>query len=106
MGKNNFAEKVYDLVEKIPAGKVTTYKRLGELMSIRAYRAIGQVLARNPYVHEVPCHRVVRSDGGVGGFFGKKDLAASNEKARLLAEEGIEIEEGRVNLEEYMFSFE
>ena len=64
----NFSQQVYQLCKQIPKGKVTTYKVLAEKLGTRAYRAIGQVLKRNPYAPIVLCHRVVLNNGFLGGF--------------------------------------
>ena len=80
---SKFADQIYDLLAtKVPAGKVTTYKALAEAVGTKAYRAVGQVLNKNPHSwhadKKVPCHRVIASDGTLGGFaYGlqaKKDL--------------------------------
>ncbi len=69
--------------------------------SVRAARAVGQALANNPMPVVIPCHRVVRSDGSVGGY-----CHGINKKIELLIAEGIEIEHGRVkNLEKVLFRF-
>jgi methylated-DNA-[protein]-cysteine S-methyltransferase len=84
---------VYDLLLKIPAGKVSTYgdlaKALGKPL---ASRQVGRILGRNPNPIEVPCHRVVMSDGKVGGYFNGGDR-----KKELLEKEGISFTEGIVN---------
>lgn len=65
----DFEKKVYKQAVKIPFGKVKTYKWLAEKTGIPAgARAIGNVLGRNPVPLIIPCHRVVKSDGGLGGF--------------------------------------
>lgn len=64
----SFREKVYSVVKKIPEGKVLTYKEVAEKSgSPRAFRAVGNILNknRNP---EIPCHRVIKSDGKIGGY--------------------------------------
>jgi O-6-methylguanine DNA methyltransferase len=66
-----FSERVWKLVGKIPKGKVTTYGGIaGRLGRPGAGRAVGQALKRNPHAPIVPCHRVVKSDGGLGGYGG------------------------------------
>lgn len=67
--KNNpFTEAVYDVVRTIPAGKTLTYKEVAILAgSPRAFRAVGNILNKN-YNPEIPCHRVIRSDGTTGGY--------------------------------------
>lgn len=97
-------EKVYDLVKKVPAGRVTTYKAIAEKLGCKCYRLIGQIMARNPYAPVVPCHRVVKSNGEVGGFNGNN---YNIEKIELLKSEGVKIENGKVNdFEKLRFAFE
>ena len=72
MEKMTFSEKVYSLCRKIPLGKVTTYKEIATALNTEAYRAVGQALKCNPYAPQVPCHRVVSSNGSLGGFKGKR----------------------------------
>ena len=73
MQENNFNQKIYSLLKKVPKGKITTYKILAEALDTKAYRAVGQAMRNNPYAPEVPCHRVVSSDGSIGGFSGTMD---------------------------------
>jgi methylated-DNA-[protein]-cysteine S-methyltransferase len=76
---------VYDLLLKIPAGKVSTYGDLAKALgNPLASRQIGKILGRNPNPIKVPCHRVVMSDGKVGGYF-----YGSDRKRELLEQEGI-----------------
>ena len=65
-----FEQRVYDLLISVPAGRVTTYKEIGNALGKdgNIYRAIGQALHKNPFAPRVPCHRVVRADGSLGGF--------------------------------------
>lgn len=91
-----FDEKVYFITKQIPKGSISTYKEIGKAIGTKAYRAIGQVLAVNPYAPEVPCHRVVKSDGKLGGFFGGYESDNINRKIRLLESEGIQIKNGSV----------
>lgn len=78
-----FQQKVYDIVKKIPKGEVLTYKEAARLIgSPLAYRAVGNALNKNPF-KEVPCHRVIRSDGKVGGYAKGKKV-----KIKLLKKEG------------------
>ena len=64
----SLAEKCYQLLLRVPKGRVTTYKELAEAVGTRAYRAVGQAMNRNPRLFEVPCHRVVCSNGEIGGY--------------------------------------
>jgi len=65
------AKKTYALLKTVPRGRVTTYKALADALGTKAYRAIGQFMRTNPYAPRVPCHRVVASDGTIGGFMGR-----------------------------------
>lgn len=91
-----FQERVYSSLRKVPQGKVTTYKELGHALKSTAYRAIGQALRCNPYAPRVPCHRVVASDGTLGGFKGKRSGEEILEKERMLEQEGVQIKENRI----------
>ncbi|MEA1904367.1 MAG: MGMT family protein [Candidatus Hadarchaeota archaeon] len=96
-----FQDRVLRLVLRVPRGRVTTYKGLARALGKpRAYRAIANVLARNPRSVEIPCHRVVRSNGKIGGY-----SLGTEQKAVLLNEEGVKIKGGRVNLRRYLFKF-
>lgn len=92
----NFSDKVYELLRKVPSGKVTTYKILAEKLGTKAYRAVGQAMKNNPYAPEVPCHRVVRSDGSIGGFMGKMSGEEIAKKIKMLRAEGIEVKNGKI----------
>lgn len=83
-------------MREVPRGSVTTYQELAKALGIKSSQAVGQALRRNPYAPEVPCHRVVRSDGGIGGFQGCFEGSPVDRKIRLLREEGVEIEDGKV----------
>ena len=92
----SFAEAVYERLREVPAGFVTTYKDLAHAVGSCAYRAVGQAMRNNPDAPRTPCHRVVSSDGSIGGFMGEKGGAAIQKKIGLLREEGVEIRKGRV----------
>lgn len=92
-----FADKVYKLTKKIPKGKVTTYKIIAYKLGTKAYRAVGNALNKNPYAPKVPCHRVIKSDGSVGGF-----AKGTNAKIKLLKKEGVKIKKGRISLKKYV----
>jgi methylated-DNA-[protein]-cysteine S-methyltransferase len=79
------AEDVYDLLQKIPEGKVTTYGDLARALgNPSASRIIGRILGQNPNPIRVPCHRVVMSDGKLGGY-----RYGTNKKKELLEKEGL-----------------
>jgi len=94
-----FDVKVLGICRKIPRGKVTTYKAIAEKLGTKAYRAVGQALNRNPYWPEVPCHRVVGSDGSLRGF-----ASGLRKKHKLLAGEKIKIKKGKVDLKKHFYS--
>ena len=98
----DLAEYTYDLLRQVPRGMVTTYGALAEALGAReAARLVGEYMARNPYAPEVPCHRVVHSDGRVGRFSAP---GGSERKIELLAQEGVEVRDGRVvGFEERVF---
>ncbi len=92
----NFQSQVYNLLKQVPAGKVTTYKLLAQALNTRAYQAIGTAMKNNPYAPEVPCHRVVKNDGTIGGFMGATSGKNIEKKRKMLMEEGIEFDGDRV----------
>jgi len=66
---SSFADKVYKVVLGIPLGEVRTYKWVAcKIGNPKAVRAVAQVLKRNPYPLIIPCHRVIKSDGKLGGY--------------------------------------
>ncbi|PIN93145.1 cysteine methyltransferase [Candidatus Pacearchaeota archaeon CG10_big_fil_rev_8_21_14_0_10_31_24] len=100
MSKISFNEKCYSLLKKVPKGKVTTYKYLAEALNIKAYRAVGNAMNKNPYAPKVPCHRVINSNGKIGGFaFGV------NKKIAMLKKEGVEVVNNKINLDKFGFKF-
>ena len=86
-------EDVYELLRKIPAGKVTTYGDLAKALgNPSASRIIGRILSRNPNPIKVPCHRVVMSDGKLGGY-----AYGTAKKRGLLEKEGLSFTNGIVS---------
>jgi methylated-DNA-[protein]-cysteine S-methyltransferase len=85
-------EDVYNLLQKIPAGKVSTYGDLAKALgNPSASRTIGRILGENPNPIDVPCHRVVMSDGRVGGY-----AYGTARKRQLLEKEGVSFLNGSV----------
>lgn len=82
-----FQRKVYLALLEIPRGETISYKDLGLRIGCRSAQAIGQALKRNPFAPEVPCHRVIASDGSIGGFHGQRDGEMIEKKIKLLEEE-------------------
>jgi O-6-methylguanine DNA methyltransferase len=98
----NFSESVYAITSQVPMGKVTTYGAIARAMGFpRAARAVGNALGANTNPIIVPCHRVVRSDGELGGYSGGEGPVT---KAKLLAREGIQVSAGKINLGKYLFA--
>jgi O-6-methylguanine DNA methyltransferase len=71
--KSDFSEKVSYALIKTKPGELTTYSELAEKINSKAYRAVGGVLKNNPLPLIIPCHRVIKRDGKIGGFMGKMD---------------------------------
>ena len=83
---SEFQKRIYDIVRKIPRGRVLTYKQVAKLSgSPKAYRAVGNILNKN-YDLSIPCHRVVRSDGKTGGY-----NRGAEKKKEILSREGLVI---------------
>ena len=102
----SFNEKCYSLLKKVPEGKITTYKEIANALNTKAYQVVGSAMKNNPYAPEVPCHRVVKSNGSIGGFGGQTKGKKIQEKISLLKEEGIEFEDKKIkNFEEVLFKF-
>jgi methylated-DNA-[protein]-cysteine S-methyltransferase len=81
-----FQKKVYEIVKKVPKGKTTTYKAIAEKLN-SSPRAVGQALKVNPYAPMVPCHRVIMSNGEIGGYSGSNPKNI-RKKIALLKKEG------------------
>lgn len=94
-----FQEAVWKAACKTPKGKVSTYGRIAEKVGRpAAARAVGNALNKNPYLVKVPCHRVIRGDGFVGGYGGPGE---TKRKIELLESEGVEIIGGYVDLRKF-----
>ncbi len=84
MKTTTFQEAVYKIVAGIPKGSTMTYAQVAVAIgNPKAVRAVGNALNKNPYAPQVPCHRVIRSDGSIGGF-----ASGSKKKEALLRKEG------------------
>ncbi len=93
-------EFIYELVKQVPSGKVTTYKLLAEALGDKiAARSVGFILNKNEDFDTIPCYRVIRSDGSLGGY-----KLGIEEKIKKLIKDGIIIKDNKVvNLEKYLF---
>ena len=83
----DFQIKVWQEIKKIPKGKIKTYKEIAIILNKpKSARAVANACAKNPYIIRIPCHRVIRSDGRLGGYSGKGGVKM---KEKLLTEEGF-----------------
>ena len=81
-----FQINVWEEIKKIPKGETRTYKDIAlALKKPKSSRAVANACGKNPLLIEIPCHRVIRSDGQLGGYSGKGGI---NQKRKLLREEG------------------
>ena len=98
--KESFNESCYKILRKVPRGKVTTYSNVAKALRSKAYRAVGNAMNKNPYSPEVPCHRVIKSNGEVGGF-----ASGTRKKISMLRKEDVKIEKGKIDLKKYLYKF-
>ena len=98
----NTFEKVYEAVEKIPKGKVSTYGAVASYIGINNPRVVGFALHVNKDSFKVPCHRVVNIKGGLapGYAFGGEER-----QKKILVAEGVSFNKGRVDLSKHLFVF-
>lgn len=80
----DFQRKVYLALLKVPEGETISYGELARMIGCRSAQAVGQALKRNPFAPEVPCHRVIASDGSLGGFMGQREGESLRKKRELL----------------------
>jgi methylated-DNA-[protein]-cysteine S-methyltransferase len=106
-----YQQAILRLLAEVPKGKVTTYGDLAKELSRRdskwspnASRAVGTTMKNNPCGPQIPCHRVIRSDGTVGNFRGGKK-GAVQEKIAMLSDEGVSVLDGKIDLEKYRHKF-
>ena len=84
-----FQLKVWNYLKKIPRGKVKSYLEVAKgIGKPKAFRAVANAVGKNPYPPLIPCHRVIRSDGSLGGYSGKGGI---KEKRRLLLKEKVKL---------------
>lgn len=92
-------KRIYEAVKKIPKGHVATYGQIAEMAgNPRMSRAVGNALHKNPDPLHIPCFRVVNSKGELAGAFA---FGGGKAQAELLREDGIEVVDGKVDLEKY-----
>ena len=84
-----FQLKVWNYLKKIPRGETITYLQVAKgIGKPKAYRAVANAVGENPYPPKIPCHRVIRTDGSLGGYSGKGGIKT---KLRLLRSEKVDI---------------
>ena len=84
-----FQLKVWKYLQTIPKGTVKTYKQVAiAIKKPKSARAVANACGKNPYAPKIPCHRVIRSDGGLGGYSGRGGIKT---KRRLLRSEKVDI---------------
>ena len=84
-----FQLKVWNALKKIPEGEVWTYTQLAQFIGHpNSHRAVANACAKNPLLEIIPCHRVIREDGKMGGYKGKKGI---ERKKKLLKSEGVKL---------------
>jgi methylated-DNA-[protein]-cysteine S-methyltransferase len=108
---STYQQAILRLLAEVPKGKVTTYGDLAKELARRnpqwsplASRAVGTTMRNNPCGPQIPCHRVIKSDGTVGNFRGGAE-GAVKEKTEMLRSEGVMIYYGNICLKEYRHIF-
>ena len=98
----NLDKKIYKKLLEVPKGKITTYGELAKAVGLKnGQRAVGKIMNRNPYPVIIPCHRVVKSDGKIGGYAYGEEI-----KSDMLTREGIVIKNGKIlDLENKIYRF-
>ena len=97
----SFNERCYKILRRVPKGKVTTYGNVAKALRSKAYQAVGNAMNKNPYSPEVPCHRVINSNGFVGQF-----ARGINAKVKLLKSEGVIVNKKNfIDLKKYLYKF-
>ena len=85
-------KKIYRKLLQVPSGKITTYKELARSVGLEnGQRVIGQIMKKNPFPVIIPCHRVVKSNGEIGGY-----AYGINIKKSMLVKEGILIKNNKI----------
>ena len=83
-------QQVWQKLNEIPKGKVTTYKLLADAIGSRAIRAVATAVGKNPNAPQTPCHRVVQSSGKIGNYTHPQGV---DRKIELLKSEGVELDD-------------
>ena len=95
-------EKIYQKLLQVPTGYVTTYADLAKAINLKnGQRVVGQIMKKNPFPVIIPCHRVVKSDGDVGGY-----AYGIERKKHMLSQEGLKIIDNKIlNFKKNIFHF-
>lgn len=108
---SEYQASILRILAEVPKGKVTTYGDLAKELARRdkryspkASRAVGTTMKNNPCAPQVPCHRVIKSDGGIGNFRGGAE-GAVDAKIKMLQAEGVAVTSGRIDLKKYRHKF-
>jgi len=108
---STYQQAVLRILAEVPKGKVTTYSDLAKELakrdpkwSPRASRAVGTTMKNNVCGPRIPCHRVIKSDGGIGNFRGG-EKGAVDVKIRMLIDEGVSVTNSRVDLKRFRHHF-
>ncbi|MCW4013590.1 MAG: MGMT family protein [Candidatus Bathyarchaeota archaeon] len=106
-----YQQAILRILAEVPKGKVTTYGDLAKELARRdkkyspkASRAVGTTMKNNVCAPQVPCHRVIKSDGKIGNFRGGAE-GAVDEKIGMLREEGVEVIDGKIDLKKFRHLF-
>lgn len=88
----NLEQKIFKKLLQVPKGQITTYGELSKSVGLKnGQRVVGRIMNKNPYPVIIPCHRVVKSDGKVGGYAYGEEI-----KISMLKKEGIKIKDGKI----------
>lgn len=98
----NLNERIYKKLLQVPRGQITTYGELSKSVGLKnGQRLVGKIMSNNPYPVIIPCHRVILSTGKIGGY-----VFGENVKTKMLSDEGIQIENGKIiDLKNKLYSF-
>jgi len=108
---STYQQAILRILAEVPKGKVTTYGDLAKELakrdpkwSPRASRAVGTTMKNNLCGPQIPCHRVVKSDGKIGNFRGGEE-GAVEEKVKMLTVEGVSVANGKIDLKKFRYQF-
>jgi len=106
-----YQQAVLRVLAEVPKGKITTYGDLAKELAHRdskwsptASRAVGTTMKNNVCGPQIPCHRVIKSDGGIGNFRGGES-GAVKEKVQMLRNEGVEVVNNKISLKRFRYKF-